>query len=284
MLIVSCRKNLWSNDEIGNGPDAIINVNMENKDDEGTPITEKDFCARVEGKKVLLLVHGYNNSRENVQSAYRIINEMQEKLVGFHNLLIGYTWPGGIGEFNYKEPRDRTPNVIPRFLDLLVVLNQNVQSIDIMSHSLGCRISLATLETLVRNNVDLNTLHRQFLMAAAIDSDSIERGKPFFQGSSCGKSCHVFHSEDDGALSVVTYGSQENSTALGYSGPNKGRDIKDEVHGIDCRHVLRGTVHSAYKSTSEVYEYIRKVVNGEEVSRWMSFPEDFDDPRWGGRA
>ena len=279
MLILSCRRGFWDNHLVAPGADGIADASPDEPAENQRSVTEDEFIERVSAKSVLLLVHGYRNLRQDVLDAYRKIEENQEEIIRHHDIVVGYVWPGGEGLTDYDEARDRVSAIVPRFCTMLKLLDDRAGSLDVMSHSLGCRISLESYSELSREKSQLNKNNRQFLMAPAVNRDSIESGNIYHEGSGYTRSCHVFHSTDDGSLSLFMYGSQENSDALGRSGPNKRGDIPGNVYGIDCLNIIHGDPHSQYKSTSDVYEYMRKVVNNEDVDRWTDFPPIHDDKR-----
>ena len=280
MLIISCREGFWNNNHmVADGQDKIADVDLDERNGDFQPVTEKEFGKRVSGKSVLLLVHGYRNFRKAVLSAYNKIDTKQQTIIGHHEIVVGYTWPGGEGLTDYDEARDRVLPISSRFCKLLKLLDGCSDGLDVMSHSLGCRISLESYSMLSGENFPFEKTHSQFLMAAAVNRDSIESGKSYYEGSGYTDGCHVFHSTRDGSLSALTFGSQENSDALGRPGPNKRGKIRENIYGIDCLNIIHGDPHSQYKSTDEVYEHIRKVVKNMEVDRWTDFPTRHDDKK-----
>ena len=279
MLILSCREEFWDNHLVAHRPDGIADASTDEPAENQRPVGQDEFIDRVSGKSVLLLVHGYRNLRQDVLNAYEKIQENQKDIIGHHELVVGYTWPGGEGLTDYDEARDRVSVIVPRFWTTLKLLDDHAGGVDVMSHSLGCRISLESYSGLSREKTQLKKSHRQFLMAPAVNRDSIESGNVYHEGAGYTRSCHVFYSTEDGSLSAFTYGSQENGDALGRSGPNKRGNIHGNIYGVDCLNIIQGDPHSQYKSTSEVYEYIRKVVNNEHVDRWTDFPPIHDGKR-----
>ena len=204
MLIISCRRNFWSNTEVALAPDQVMDVNLDNPSARHTRVTEDSFLEQVSEKKVLLLVHGFNNRPREVTSAYKTIHRNQQKWIAHHEVVVGYTWPGGAGVSGqvFLKAEKRVPAVGRRFGEVLTKLDGRARSVDVMCHSLGCGVSLTAYSRLAEDQFKPRTIHRQFLMAAAVDMDSIEQGNVYYGGSNCSASCHVFYSIQDGIVGL----------------------------------------------------------------------------------
>ncbi len=62
MLIISSRENFWdSNIVTSRQTDEIRDVNLSLGNLNGTPVSDVQFEAQIRNKKILLLIHGYNN-------------------------------------------------------------------------------------------------------------------------------------------------------------------------------------------------------------------------------
>src|SRR5918992_5906865 len=99
MFIVSCRKDFWSTTDFSGGLD-IRDLDMTG-DGSGASVTSANFLQAITGKRVMVLVHGYNNDRLDVLDSYGTI-ERQMRQLNFlggasapYEAVIGFAWPGG---------------------------------------------------------------------------------------------------------------------------------------------------------------------------------------------
>lgn len=126
------------------------------------------------GKRLLILVHGYNNSR----------NFGRTRLVRFSNMLttggsnyimLGVLWPGDGWAKALTYPfegrdADDAADALTKWLSTNVASNARIAFV---GHSLGCRVVMNTAQQLVR--LGSPKLDRICLMAPAIDNDSLGR-------------------------------------------------------------------------------------------------------------
>ena len=109
MLLVSSRADFWSSTNFSD-EDAIGDVVLERPSasrDRDMPRAE--YLKALAGRKVLLLVHGYNNTEDAVALAYARIERAVNKAFGRHyDVITGYTWPGGAIGLSYPS-RGRGP-------------------------------------------------------------------------------------------------------------------------------------------------------------------------------
>ncbi len=139
--------------------------------------------------------------------------------------------------------------------------------VDTMAHSMGCRISLMVMNDLQENAVRKNIKMRLYLMAAAVDNESIERDERYYKGSIYSDNAYIFHSKND---SVLKYGYSYNEwdRALGYSGPENPAEIYSKAKVINCKRKINA--HSGYKRTAEIYNYIGNELTGRATAPQFS--------------
>jgi len=258
MLMISARKDFWSSTELSDA-DEIRDVNL-NDDLLGTPIANNVFLQQINGNKILLLIHGYNNEEDDVVRAYNIIEGNVDSLLRrddgtpLYDLIVGYTWPGGDDGLDYFAAKRRASAVAPRVYRLLEALRRNGATIDIMGHSIGCRVSLSALQ----GRLYLPDMIRNlYLTAAAVDNESIEKDEEYWSSVSACRNLFVFHSKNDDVLNV-SYRVAELDEALGYSGPENPADIiqnAPHVKVINCKNVV--FKHGGYKNCADMYSYIK---------------------------
>ena len=253
MIIISARENF-------NNPDRLlenghitreINLQTNQKIDDG--ISLSTLLERIKDKKVLILVHGYNNEQEEVFDAYETIeNKVNENLEDVYDLIIGYSWPGGDDALDWWRPKRRSNAVARRFRFLLEQLSSASEFIDLMSHSLGARVCLKALKE--SNTTDL--IRDYYCKAPDVDNECLEVDEEFYQSIfSCGR-LFVFHSRKDEVLATA-YRLAEFDNALGLFGPEDKDYIENEaerIYVVNCKHKV--TSHGGYKRSDAVYQYI----------------------------
>ncbi len=254
MYIISSRKDFWNDNEISSNPDEIKEV-VDFDDVILEPRETSNYESLIADKKVLLLCHGYNNEPHDVIRAYKIVDEMQSKHIGYFDVVVGYTWPGGDDFLDYYAAKNRASAVSPRFTKLLKTTIRNCSELGIMSHSTGCRISLIACERLKVIAFKKCDKLWQFMMAAAVDNESVETGERYYDATLYNDNAYIFHSKNDDVLGIG-FTLAEWDSALGYSGPENIDDIVPATKVINCKHVVES--HGAYKRTQQVYDYIRK--------------------------
>lgn len=256
MYLISSRKNFWENNIISEPTDRVGEVNLDTMDMK--PRTMANYESLITDKKVLLLCHGYNNEPEDVIRAYQIIENNQLAHLGYFDVVVGYTWPGGDDWTDYRAAKNRASAVAGRFAKLLQITIPKCPALGVMSHSMGCRISLIAHELLHNRGIAKCNKLWQFLMAAAVDNESVEAGERYFDATLYDDNTYVFHSKKDEVL--LSYVLIEWDRALGYSGPENVADIHSTTKIVNCKHVVKS--HGDYKRTQQVYNYIRNEMTG----------------------
>jgi esterase/lipase superfamily enzyme len=266
MFFVSSRVNLDNEDRIGSEEtywELTVENQRETRRQKVTLDTLRDF---VDGKHILVLVHGYNNEFEDIVRSYDIIQaKVDRHLDDFYDAVIGYTWPGGDSAVDWFGPKRRAGTVAPRLARALMSLNAHAATIDLMSHSLGSRVALRGLEALPNDVVRVN-----YLMASAIDNESVEAGNKYHDATQRAGESVVFHSRNDNVLRFA-YTAAEWDYALGFTGPEDSGAIaawSPTVTIANCKRVING--HGDYKSEDEVYRFISQWMNGEVDEQFVS--------------
>ncbi|ABA58272.1 conserved hypothetical protein [Nitrosococcus oceani ATCC 19707] len=265
MYMMSSRENFWAGERLSN-KDQIKDVVLDDPDPavDSPLIEEAIFFDMMKDKRLLLLIHGYNNEADDVCRAYSIIQDnVHRYLKGNYDDIVGYTWPGGSEPLNYYKARRRAGAVAPRVARWLAELTKVTQAIDVMDHSMGTRVILSALrmDTTAR-------LHNLYSMASAVEDESIQYSREYFSSTKACDSVYVFHSRHDKVLRFAFKGA-EWDRALGYSGPEDPALImthSPNVKVINCRQVIDS--HGGYKYSESVYRFIARELKSSEAPQY----------------
>ena len=270
MLFISSRDQLGNEDKLG--PDEFWDIKIRRgvlvDNDELDDFS--DIQKAVKGKKVLVVVHGYNNEFEDIVRAYDIIeNQTKRFMQGKYDIVIGYTWPGGDSGLEYFSAKRRAGTVAPRFAQNLRDLHKashRPAAMDVMTHSMGTRVAYEALKRFTTGGVVRNL----FSMAAAVDNESIEKDQEYFQSNKRVKNSFVFHSRHDQVLNLA-YRAAEWDRALGLHGPEDPGDImrhSAHTYVVNCKGCIKA--HGDYKSEDRIYKYLDGQVSTPSGSQFDS--------------
>lgn len=249
MIIISSRQDFTDSDNLLTAGHIIRQVDLAT-DTATRTLSDADLINEIRGKRVCILVHGYNNEFFEVCDAYQIMeSKIHSDLPAAFDLVLGYTWPGGDHKLEWWDAKSRANAVARRFRQLLESLCA-VSVIDLISHSLGARVCLKALKEasgqLVRN---------YYCMAGAVDNESLETDEEFYLAlTSLGK-IFVLHSARDEVLATA-YRAAEFDNALGLFGPEDKISVEtsQNVFVANCKQVVAN--HGGYKRSDAVFGYI----------------------------
>jgi pimeloyl-ACP methyl ester carboxylesterase len=138
---------------------------------------EKPPGVLARSQRVLLLLHGYNNSTDNASTAYTAFREL---LGHAETTLVGVHWPGSnwSGFAFYMQSIGRAKKTADR---LAAALTEAARArpalrLSIVAHSMGCRLAMEVLARLAADPRSNVTVERVVLMAAAVPVFSINQG------------------------------------------------------------------------------------------------------------
>jgi len=268
-------------------------------------------------RECLLLVHGFNNTDSEAAVAYLGFRGRQREIFGtpdpttFDRRFGDTYWPGDADWSSLFDKMDfliypssvRTAIKAAPELAKLLWRMPNLERVDFIGHSLGCRVVLETL--LALRTRTLPRIGRIVLMAAAVPSEMLERGGKFYdllmELAAEGTGIRVLHSKQDPVLHLAFPAGQSlaganeaSARALGRFGPSPfmpgfnvsltGSPIPGAVHGDYWGH--SGTKPSR-EATEEAGKFLALGEIGREVGvrRELSVPatsrssRDFSDPR-----
>jgi esterase/lipase superfamily enzyme len=271
MLIASCRKHFWSPTEFST-VDEFRRIDLTTGT--GATVPHADVLNELSNKRVMLLIHGYNNEELDVLKAYRTIDTEMRLLAFFgtaaapYDAIVGYAWPGGAVGASFPFARLRAADSAPRFARLLSALRSTGASIDINSHSLGAHVMLEALRDgaphMVRN---------AWTFAPAVDNESIEFNERYFWSSQRCQAFYIFHSKNDPVLRVwYRVGDLlDFDTALGYSGPEDPAAImtrSPNVRVVNCKDVV--TSHGGYRASGQVWAYMSQELATRSAAQFVT--------------
>jgi esterase/lipase superfamily enzyme len=258
MIIISSRKNFWDADEMQFKHD-IKHINLDIPETLPNSMSEDDFLTNVKDKRILLLVHGYNTNAKDVADAYKKIEaHINVYAKNQYDLILGYAWAGGDDFYDYFSAKTRADATSPLFRRLLEQISNEASCLDVMTHSMGARLTLAALQ-----NAERKTVRNLFTMAAAVNDESIQFGEKYYGATAQCQTIYVFHSKDDAVLRVWYKLSEKQSNALGYSGVESPAIIiehSQNIKVVDCKSVVHG--HSEYKCRDQIYQHIQNELAG----------------------
>jgi esterase/lipase superfamily enzyme len=260
MHMVSCRRDFWSANDFSTADEVrLLDLTGNGLAPAVPPAT---FLAAMAGKRVTVLVHGYNNEQQDVLDSYRTIDE-QMRLLGFlgrsaspYDALVGFAWPGGASGVSFPFARGRAEDTAPRLRQLLASLQGAGAIVDINSHSLGAHVTFEALR-----EASPNVVRNAWNFASAVDNESVEQGEKYYAASQRCQKFYVFHSKNDPVLRVWYRVGDffDFDTALGYSGPEDPRAIMDHsgnVTVVNCKDVVAS--HGGYRSAGQVWSFMQR--------------------------
>lgn len=236
---MSDRAQFWDPDDVSNETEEIVNG----------PEFPANFSS-FQNQKVLLLVHGFNTSGEDVKATYQTIVKHIDPF-GLYDAVIGYVWPGYDEALDYFEAEENANGLAERMQGHLRELCKVARSVDILAHSMGNRLLFKALDCTL---TDKPLIRNFYSVAPAVNANSIEVANIFYRSAQqCQELC-VFHSNHDEVLKWA-YILAELSEALGYEGDADPDKEAPNVQFIDCTPFVNG--HSAYFQAIPFYLYIQ---------------------------
>ena len=258
----------------------------------------------------LVLVHGFNNSDSGAATAYFAFRARERAIFSsvdpdaFEAQFGDTFWPGD-AQWGFFDKLDfliyptavHTAVDAAKDLEAMLLKLPNLECVDFIGHSLGCRVVLETLN-LLRQRA-LPKIGRVVLMAAAVPSEMLERGGRFFdllmQLWAEGIEIRVLHSLDDKVLhwafppgQSLAGRSEASQRALGRYGPSvmmpgwtktlKGITIAGADHSD---YWGDGSAAPSLQSTTEAGNFLRLGELRRDVSsaRRLATPVSLSTPR-----
>lgn len=276
LLFVSAREKLSDADAVTTGGDRVYTI--VDPPDRDLVITERninELHQATQGKRVLVLVHGYNNEFSSVVRSYFTIEHLVAlHAAGLYDVLMGYLWPGGDCQVEWAAAKRNADRVAQRFRNLVTRLADGAASLDVMTHSLGARVALKGLSTVDANRPVVRNL---WLTAPAVDHECLERGRSLAHAPAACQQVFIFHSRLDDVL--LAYSVVERHNALGLNGPQDPCAVPGNVKSVNCKRVVFS--HGGYKNTPELFRFMAAVATGTDPSFFAIHPSPRDGAAFG---
>ena len=203
---------------------------------DGEDLTATQVVAMTRGKRVCLLLHGYNISEP--EDAYARI---ESHIWGSYDVLICGRWPGSRWTAAFWMAVLRSPKAGRLLAEALSGLECAV--LDAEGHSRGCAVLLEALRYGLR-------VRNLILAGAAVANEALALEEKFGWCLANAKRVLVAWSKHDDVLAKPGRLGLLNNP-LGLTGPEPGRKTLPNVISLDCSDtVLR---HSAYKSDTKTF-------------------------------
>jgi len=249
LLVMSDREHFWDADKVA----TETEITWDSLRSEPSLDIEQ-----LKDKKILLVVHGFNNSANEAMQTYRSVTEHIAALRGangdaFYDVVIGYLWPGYQNKLDYYAAKKHACELKEKMEAHLRFLSSIAAKVDVMAHSMGNRLVFEALN-FPRKNDEKKLVQNFYSLAAAVNNESIEKKHKYFHSSKNCEDIFVFHSKQDEVLEFL-YTIAEWDRALGFEGVENLKKLPKNVQLIDCTTFVTG--HSQYFNASNVYGFIR---------------------------
>lgn len=258
--------------------------------DDGTGPRDADgatlpaFTSVTRGREVVVLLHGYNNTR---QQGHDSLVRFAQFLgtAGVTALMLAVLWPGDgwakalTYPFEGKDADDSAESLV-KWIGSHV--DQRAR-ISLIAHSLGCRVAMRTAQLLAeRQNSGTPGLGRVCLMAAAIDNDCLGREGVtcYRRGTLATERMAVLASEEDrvlgfafplGDLAQTILFGERWGTALGRTGvKDRDPDVLARVEHVPLSNPARNVDHGHYLGVKSATDLHTIAQADEFVARFLS--------------
>lgn len=254
MKIFSSRKNVWDKHKISES-DSVYTIKL-NCGYRQKQLVYEEVISGLQGKRVLLLVHGYHNSKNEVRSRYR---NLLEGTGTCYDEVIGYTWPGGSTPVSdYNEAKQNCLLLKDRFFTLIEKLLQSIDVLDLFVHSMGNYLLFESLSAHWPDH-QLKKIHQYYCTAAAIPDYTLATHQPYRAAAETAfEYLYICYSRKDDTLGIFypDVEDDKNLVALGFSGPKPADDVPATVQEVDGHKVI--ATHREWFREDDVFTFIRK--------------------------
>ncbi|MDD2127003.1 alpha/beta fold hydrolase [Pseudomonas monteilii] len=248
-----------------------------------------EFTSATAGKRLLVLVHGYNNSRSVGRKRLVRFGDLLAK-AGSSDVMLSVLWPGDGWAKALTYPfegrdADDSANALFRWLSTNAAPDSRIAFV---GHSLGCRVVMNTAQQISRRGK--LTLDRICLMAPAIDNDCLGRiGITCYQDATLAVDrVAVLASEQDvvlrfayplGDLAQTILSRERWGKALGRTGPiEREQRIVSRIEPVPKARGARDIDHGDYLDIDPRKQPVQTVAESEKFV--LEFLERVPKPHW----
>ncbi|MGE0198607.1 MAG: alpha/beta hydrolase [Simkaniaceae bacterium] len=202
-------------------------------------MTSQDWEEVKAGKNIAIVIHGYNTDYEK---AIKYFKDVRKRSAALYDTIICYLWPSGDEFWEYFEADDRVEGKeLPKRLAILInELALSTHPVDVIAHSMGCKLLLETL-----SKEPIGSVGNLFLMAPAVNKDSLST-----KILQIAQEIFVFYSHHDEVLTWA-YPILEWHQALGADEDNK---KSPHLHLIDSSSHIKN--HTDYATSGFIFSTI----------------------------
>ena len=248
ILIVSDRDQFYDPDNLSQSQvkkEVIFEVPLKIK-----AIDRKSWIDSINEKKIVLIIHGYNNtSNEAFEFFLRIFQRIESLYEGY----ICYLWPGNDDFLEYLSAKSYAigKELPKRLQNLMQNLTLHSNQVDIIAYSMGCRLILETLKAPSQLKVG-----NVFLLAPAIDNESLEKSEHYSSAIDKCRNIVVFFSKNDKVLNYL-YPFVEGDFSLGAKGSENPHLLPPNIHMVNSSPYIKN--HQDYSQSEFIFKIIGMV-------------------------
>lgn len=253
MYLVSCRRKLFSPYFFSSKWEVLCIPSYPKETNlEKARLSEKTISELCWGKRVLVLVHGYNSDGAGLLRAYSTV---EQRVQSDYDVVLGFLWPGSRVFFGYFTAQMRTSRASEFLAELLRYIRRaQPRRMDVNAHSLGCRILAKAAET---TPVDL-----AIYLGAAFDRDEATTKYPGLKTGA--RSTILAWSATDPVLGVV-YPFASRKLSVGGSGlPEEEAAKIPNLRELDLSGIVDS--HIGYRHSEDLYSAWKQVLM-QDISR-----------------
>lgn len=225
-------------------------------------VTEKALLEDIFQRNILVVIHGFNNSMDDILSLYsRIEKECQTFFDASYDAIVGFVWPSGESEFSYFHSKENARRSGGYLQDWLCRFTKAGCTIDLMGHSMATVVGYYAMQSpkqiKVRNIFSFGAAVSQSFLVERLTANMMEKvGRVY-----------LFYTKRDDVLKYW-FRLVEWEEAIGYSGLKRYKKIAPYFHQltlIDCSNIVQ--THTGYWESKVVFECISNILNGKQYPR-----------------
>ncbi|MCW9707736.1 DUF726 domain-containing protein [Fodinibius salsisoli] len=253
--------NLRSEGSEGNTFSKFEQINSYNSQ-QMEAVEQSDLRSAIGGKNILLIIHGFNNSMDDILSLYEHLDDQCNTFFSdSYHATIGFVWPSGESEFSYFQSKENAKQAGTYLRDWLHQFTQAGCTIDVMGHSMATIVGYNALQSSqtinIRNVFSLGAAVSQSYLVERITANMMEKVQNLY----------LFYTKRDDVLRYW-FRLVEWEEAIGYSGLEKYEKLLSyfqQLTLIDCSNIVH--THTGYWDSKVVFECMSNILDGKQYPR-----------------